>query len=147
MGEYDFVVISVYVFIVGVFGFIGNLWVLIVFCCYKILWMIINLFIVYFVGCDLMLVVMDVVFFFFFIVKYCWLFGVVGCEVFGFVYYFLNVMFFNILVIILFDCFWVIMKLFFGVKIIVKCVLFCVGLMYVYILFFMLLIIFDWIGF
>lgn len=145
--ERDFVFISVYVCIVGVFGFIGNLWVIVVFCWYKNLWILMNIFIVYFVGCDLFLVLMDLIFLFFFFVEYCWLFGKVVCEIFGFVYYFLNVMFLNMLVVILFDCFWVIMKFWFGVKIIVNWVVFCVFLIYFYILFFMLLIILGWIGF
>ena len=60
LGEHDLAVISAYVFIVGVLGFIGNLWVLIAFCCYKTLRTTTNLFIVHLAGCDLMLAVMDV---------------------------------------------------------------------------------------
>ena len=147
LGEHDLAVISAYVFIVGVVGFIGNLWVLIAFCCYKTLRTTTNLFIVHLAGCDLMLAVMDVAFSFPSTVKHRWLFGAVGCEAFGFVYHFLNAMSFNTLAIISLDRFWVITKPSFGAKITVKRALFCVGLTHVYTLFFTLPIIFDWIGF
>ena len=147
LGEHDLAVISAYVFIVGVLGFIGNLWVLIAFCCYKTLRTTTNLFIVHLAGCDLMLAVMDVAFSFPSTVKHRWLFGAVGCEAFGFVYHFLNAMSFNTLAIISLDRFWVITKPSFGAKITVKRALFCVGLTHVYTLFFTLPIIFDWIGF
>ena len=126
LGEHDLAVISAYVFIVGVLGFIGNLWVLIAFCCYKTLRTTTNLFIVHLAGCDLMLAVMDVAFSFPSTVKHRWLFGAVGCEAFGFVYHFLNAMSFNTLAIISLDRFWVITKPSFGAKITVKRALFCV---------------------
>lgn len=147
LGEHDLAVISAYVFIVGVVGFIGNLWVLIAFCRYRTLRTTTNLFIVHLAGCDLMLAVMNVAFSFPSTVKHRWLFGAVGCETFGFVYHFLNTMSFNTLAIISLDRFWVITKPSFGAKITVKRALFCVVLTYVYTLVFTLPIIFDWIGF
>lgn len=147
LGENNLAVISAYVFIVGVLGFIGNLWVIIAFCRYKNLRTSTNLFIVHLAGCDLLLAFMDLAFSFPSSIKHRWLFGTVACEAFGIVYHFLNAMSFNTLAIISLDRFWVITKPSFGAKITVKRAVFCVVLTYMYTLVFTLPIMFGWIGF
>lgn len=145
--ERDFALISAYVCIVGVLGFIGNLWVIVAFCRYKNLRTSTNIFIVHLAGCDLFLALMDLIFSFPSSVEHRWLFGKVACEIFGFVYHFLNAMSLNTLAVISLDRFWVITKPWFGAKITVKRAVFCVFLTYFYTLLFTLPIILGWIGF
>ncbi|KAL9961454.1 hypothetical protein ACROYT_G030396 [Oculina patagonica] len=147
LGEKDFAVISAYIFIVGVLGFIGNLWVIVAFCRYKNLRTSTNIFIVHLAGCDLFLAFMDLAFSFPSSVEHRWLFGTVACEIFGFAYHFLNAMSLNTLAVISLDRFWVITKPSFGAKITVKRAVFCVVLTYFYTLLFTLPIMLGWIGF
>lgn len=147
LGEKDFALISTYVFIVGILGFIGNLWVIVAFCRYRSLRTSTNIFIVHLAGCDLFLAFMDLAFSFPSSIKHRWLFGTVACEIFGFAYHFLNAMSLNTLAVISLDRFWVITKPSFGAKITVKRAVFCVVLTHFYTLLFTLPIMLGWIGF
>ena len=145
--EEHLLIISIYVFLVGVLGFFGNLWVIIAFCRYKNLRTSTNIFIVHLAGCDLFLALLDLVFSFPSSVKHRWLFGTVACEIFGFSYHFSNAMSLNTLAVISLDRFWVITKPSFGVKITVKRAILGVLLTYFYTLLFTLPILFGWMGF
>lgn len=147
LGEKDFAVISAYVCLVGLLGFVGNLWVIIAFCRYKNLRTSTNIFIIHLAGCDLFLAFMDLAFSFPSSMEHRWLFGTVACEVFGFAYNFLNAMSLNTLAVISLDRFWVITKPSFGAKITVKRAVMCVVITYIYTLLFTLPIILGWIGF
>lgn len=143
----DFAVISAYICLVGMLGFLGNSWVITAFCRYRNLRTSTNIFIVHLAGCDLLLAFMDLAFSFPSSMKHRWLFGAVACETFGFAYHFLNATSLNTLAVISLDRFWVITKPSFGSKITVKRAVLCVVFTYFYTLVFTLPIVFGWVGF
>ena len=147
LDDTHFAVISWYICLVGVLGFLGNSWVITAFFRYRNLRTSTNTFIVHLAGCDLLLAFMDLAFSFPSSLNHRWLFGSVVCETFGFAYHFLNAMSFNTLAVISLDRFWVITRPSFGAKITVKRAVFCVILTYFYTLVFTLPIFFGYVNF
>lgn len=145
--DVDLAVVSTYICLVGVLGFLGNSWVITAFCRHRYLRTSTNIFIVHLAGCDLLLALLELVFSLPSSVNHGWLFGEVACRTFGFAYHFLSAMSLNTLAVISLDRFWVIAKPSFGAKITVKRAVLCVVLTHFYTLVFTLPVIFGWVGF
>lgn len=88
--EYGIVrfVFVIYLCVVGVCGIIVNCLVIFVFWKYLKFRIVVNLFILNLVFCDVMFFILDNIFLIVFMLYERWLFGCVGCVVYGFFYYF-----------------------------------------------------------